>query len=69
MSKSEALEILSRAPQDDIASAVNAGITQKQAVEIVRRAVEAMADGEQCKDFIEKRVRQMAHPRYARKYL
>ncbi len=63
MTKEEALELLSAAPCDPMPSAINAGITQIQSVEIVRKAVIATPNGK-IEEWLAKRVRQVNRPIY-----
>jgi hypothetical protein len=65
MTKSEGLALLESAPQDPtIISAVNRGMTQAQAVEIIRKGLVCQPDDVPLSPLYEKRVKQMAHPRY-----
>lgn len=67
MDKVEALKMLESAPQGENFSKVNHSLTQKQVVEIIRKAVESQKDGE-LNPMLEKRVYQVCRnqrrPRY-----
>ena len=59
VTKQKALELLSSAPVGDTPSRVNPGLTTKQAVDIVRAAVEDESTGDPLDRLMEKRVWQV----------
>ena len=66
MNKTKALELLSTAPTGNVPARLNKGLTQLQAVTIVRKAVEA--GPEELSRLIEKRVWQVVLNRKRPKY-
>ena len=69
MNKEEALKMLESAPQSETKSAaVNKSLTQKVAVDIIRKGVSTFKDGEILTKLYEKRVWQVCknqrRPRY-----
>ncbi|MCH8926571.1 MAG: hypothetical protein IH924_10645 [Proteobacteria bacterium] len=59
MTKKEAIELLDNAPQGAEKSAINPGLTQLQAVGIIRTAVECMVDEGDIREQIAFRVKQV----------
>lgn len=67
MTKEEALQLLKKAPVDEMPSAINIGLTRRQAVNVVRNYLNTLQDGEELPRLFEKRVWQVVknqkHPR------
>lgn len=59
MTKEEALQLLKKAPVDEMPSAINIGLTRRQAVNVVRNYLNTLQDGEELPRLFEKRVWQV----------
>jgi hypothetical protein len=69
MTKQEALEMMKVAPRDEFKrSKINAGLTQKQALEIIERGVMSLPDDKPLDAMYEKRVHQVCKNQKRPKY-
>ena len=61
MTRTEALELLANAPcRTDRPAAINRGLTQRQALDIMLAAIQEVPDGKHLNDLTEKNVRRVA---------